>query len=140
MLPQGELQEEQPADTNTEESVETNKREFNDEGRQEQPPTKRLRHEYLEIYMNKVENWMKTRQRKEIRFQELSNKNQKCFKAAIGKEFNNNINIGAYSIVSPEESAKVRQTMPQRIMESRLVLTPKPLEPHEVEPAKQEGF
>lgn len=30
--------------------------------------------------------------------------------------------------------------MPHRIMESRLVLTPKPLEPHEVEPAKQEGI
>ena len=119
---------------------ENNKREYDEGEAQEQPPLKRLRHEYLEIYLNKVDNLMKTRQRKEVRFQELSFKNQKCFKAAIGKEFNNNINIGAYSIVSPEESAKVRQTMPHRIMESRLVLTPKPLEPHEVEPAKQEGI
>ena len=82
---------------------------------------------------------MKSRQRKEIRLQELSSTNQKFFKAAIGKEFNNKINIKTCSIVSPEESAKVRQTMPHRIMESRRVLTPKPLEPHEVEPAKKEG-
>lgn len=139
-FPQEELQEEQQANTNTGKPAGTNKKEFNDEELQEQPPTKRLRHEHLEIYTNKVESLMKTRQRKEIRLQELSTKNQKCFKAAVGKEFNNNINIGAYSIVSPEESAKVRQTMPHRIMESRLVLTPKPLEPHEVEPAKQEGI
>ena len=139
--------EEQPAEEVPEERPEehpnvdeNNKREYDEGEAQEQPPLKRLRHEYLEIYLNKVDNLMKTRQRKEVRFQELSFKNQKCFKAAISKEFNNNINIGAYSIVSPEESAKVRQTMPHRIMESRLVLTPKPLEPHEVEPAKQEGI
>ena len=109
-----------------------------DEEELDEHPSKRSRLEYLETYLLKVENLIKGRQRKEVRLQELNLRNQKCSKNAIGKEIQNNINIGAYTMVSPEESARVRQTMPNKIMESRLVLTPKPLEPHEVEKAKEE--
>ena len=109
-----------------------------DEDELDEQPSKRSRLEYLETYLLKVENLIKGRQRKEVRLQELNLRNQKCFKNAIRKEIQNNINIGAYTMVSPEESARVRQTMPNKIMESRLVLTPKPLEPHEIEKAKEE--
>ena len=96
--------------------------------------------EYLEIYLTKVENLIKAKQKKEIRLNELSAKNRRCFEKAILKEINNNKTIGAYTKLTPEESANVRQTMPEKIMESRFVLVAKPLEPHEVEQAREEGI
>ena len=138
--PQPEPDDERPGEPQRDEEVlqppepeqEREKRSHEEEELDEHP-SKRSRLEFLEAYLLKVENLIKGRQRKEVRLQELNHRNQKCFKNAIGKEIQNNINIGAYTIVSPEESARVRQTMPNKIMESRLVLTPKPLEPHEVE-------
>ena len=143
--PQPEPDDERPGEPQRDEEVlqppepeqEREKRSHEEEELDEHP-SKRSRLEFLEAYLLKVENLIKGRQRKEVRLQELNHRNQKCFKNAIGKEIQNNINIGAYTIVSPEESARVRQTMPNKIMESRLVLTPKPLEPHEVEKAKEE--
>ena len=118
-----------------------NKRELEEPDQESQPsPMKRSRIEYLEIYHAKVENLMRTRQRKEVRLKELNLKNQKCFEKAIAKEIKNNVDIGAYRFLSVEESAEIRRTMPEKIMESRLVLTPKPLEPHEVEQFRQEGL
>eukprot|EP00435_Cladocopium_sp_Y103_P040911 s2194_g11.t1 len=106
----------------------------------DEPSAKRTRTEYLEIYFTKVENLLKSKQKKEIKYQALDEKSKKRFDQAIIKEFKNNTDIGAYKVLSVEESAKIRQTMPEKIMESRLVLTAKPLEPHEVGPAQQEGL
>eukprot|EP00435_Cladocopium_sp_Y103_P029748 s1932_g7.t1 len=120
---------------------ETHKREHEEaDETMEEPQPKRTRTEYLEIYFTKVENLLRSRQRKEVKYQSLDEKSKRCFDRAIMKEFKNNTEIGAYRVLSPEESAKVRKTMPDKIMESRLVLTAKPLEPHEVGPAEQDGL
>ena len=71
----------------------------------------------------KVNNLLKTRQSKEVGIHELAKKNQECFNKAINKEVTNN--IGAYEKVSQEDSARVRSTMPEKILESRYVLTAK---------------
>ena len=103
----------------------------------EEPPTKRSRQEYLELYHARVENLTQARARKEIRLRELNNQNQACFIKAIEKEINNNLQIGAYKALSLEESARVRQQEATKIMESRFVLTAKPLEPQDVEDARK---
>ena len=56
------------------------------------------------------------------------------------KEIENNLTIGAYEPLSLEESARVRQQHPLKVMESRYVMTAKPLEPMDVEPAQHAGL
>eukprot|EP00435_Cladocopium_sp_Y103_P067719 s304_g30.t1 len=56
------------------------------------------------------------------------------------KEIKNNIAAGAYKVLTPEDSARVRQLHPEKIMESRYVLTSKPLEPVLQVGAEQEGL
>ena len=77
-------------------------------------------------------------------FQELGQRNQKRFQKALDKEIKNNILAGAYTFLSPEEPAQVTSSTtrlyPEKIMESRFVLTGKPLEPQEVHAAEQEGL
>ena len=58
----------------------------------------------------------------------------------MNKEIQNNISAGAYRILTPEESAWVRQNSPHKIMESRFVMTAKPLEPQEVGEAEKNGL
>ena len=83
----------------------------------------------------KVNNLLKTRQSKEVGIHELAKKNQECFNKAINKEVTNNFDIGAYEKVSQEDPARVRSAMPEKILESRYVLTAKrqALEPIDVE-------
>ena len=107
-----------------------------EEGTDEQP-VKRSRLQYLELYYAKVENLTQARARKEVRFNELSKVNQACFRRAIDKEIQNNISIGAYKPMSLEESARARQQEPSKIMDSRYVLTAKPLEPQDVEDVRK---
>ena len=103
-----------------------------------EPPSKRSRMEMLEIYYSKIEQLTKMRQKKEIRLAELNSINKKCFEKAIQKEINQNIKIGAYKILGLEESARIRKERSEKIMESRFVLTAKPLEPQDVESAQEE--
>ncbi len=107
----------------------------------EEQPAKKSRIEYLEIYHLKVENLLKSKQKKEIRLKEMTGKNYQCFaKAIITKEIKNNIDIGAYKILTLEESARVKQQEQEKIMDSRFVLTAKPLEPQDIEEAKATGL
>ena len=106
----------------------------------EEQPAKRSRMEYLEIYHLKVDKLLQSRQKKEIRLKELNGKNHQCFIKAISKEIKNNIDIGAYKVLSLEESARVKQQEGDKIMDSRFVLTAKPLEPQDIEDAKQSGL
>ena len=92
------------------------------------PEAKRSRLEFLEIYLAKVNALTQARQRKEVQMTGLSDFNQKCFTAAMKKEVDNNLQTGAYKFLSLEESALVRQTEPDKVMESRYVVTAKPLE------------
>lgn len=126
-------------DVNTEDREGGEKRELEDPDREE-APAKRTRVEYLEIYYTKVAELMKSKVKKEIKFNELTAINQKIFTAAIKKEIKNNIDIGAYRPISLEESAVIRRESPEKVMESRFVLTAKPLEPHEVPLAEHDGL
>ena len=102
----------------------------------EEPVPKRSRLELLEMYYAKVEKLMQSRTKKEIRIPELSLVNQACFRNAIDKEIQNNISIGAYRPLTLEESTRIRQVCPDKVMESRFVLTAKPLDPEDVEAAR----
>ena len=75
-----------------------------------------------------------------MRFNELSKVNQTKFRKAIEKEIKNNLSIGAYTILSREESAKVRREQPDKVMESRHVLTAKEIEQTEVDETKSAGL
>ena len=110
------------------------------ENSQEEMPTKKSRLEHLEIYYTKVVDLLKTKVKKEIKLNELSAINRKVFNKAIQKEIKNNVDIGAYRPISMEESARVRRETPEKVMESRFVLTTKPLEPHEVPLAEMDGL
>ena len=74
---------------------------------QTEHPTKRTKVEYLACYYQKLEPLIAARQKKEVRFNELSKINQTKFRKAIEKEIKNNLSIGAYTILSQEESARV---------------------------------
>ena len=97
------------------------------------PPTKRSRIEYLACYYQKLEPLIAARQKKEVRLNEMTKINQTKFRKAIEKEIRNNLSIGAYTILSQEESARNRQEQPEKVMESRYVLTAKEIEIDEVE-------
>lgn len=111
------------------------KREHEDQDLPDEPQAKRTRVELLETYYAKVNNLLKARQSKEIRLKEQSKVNQNRFLNAMKKEVNNNFNIGAYKALTLEESAQVRKQSPEKVMESRYVMTAKPLEPGDVEEA-----
>ena len=102
----------------------------------DEPSLKKNRTEMLDLYYAKVENLMNARARKEVRFNELNKFNQACFVRAMEKEVKNNFGTEAYAPLTLEESARVRQQEPDRIMESRFVLTAKPLESQDVQDAK----
>ena len=116
------------------------KRNYEEDEREDEPVSKRSRVEYLEVFELKVANLLKAKQNKEIRFQELSQNNKECFKKAMKKEIDNNFTIGAYEPLGLEESARIRQQHPTKVMESRYVMTAKPLEPMDVEPAQHAGL
>lgn len=56
------------------------------------------------------------------------------------KDMKNNLETGAYEPVSLEQSAKIRQLQPDKVLESRYVCTAKPLEQLDVLPAKESGL
>ena len=105
-----------------------------------EPPPKRARVELLEAYYAKLETLMKARQRKEIKLKELNQHDLDCFLKAAEKEIKNNLETQAYEILDPTESDRIRQTKPERIMESRFVRTAKPLEEGDIDKARFEGL
>ena len=105
-----------------------------------EPEAKRMRTEYLEAYMVKVTSLLQSRQKKKIKINEMSKNNKACFLKATAKEISNNINIGAYSLITLEEPAEVRRNNPERIMSSRYVYTAKPLEAVDVPAAQMDGL
>ena len=107
---------------------------------EDEPVSKKTRIEYLDLMYVKVNNILKARQSKEVKLNELCAKNKESFGKAIKKEVTNNVDIGAYKGLDLETSARIRKTNPEKIMSSRYVLTAKPLEPEDVEPAKDAGL
>ena len=105
---------------------------------EEDRPSKRLRTEFLEIYMTTIERALAAKTKKEILFKNLPGDQRGVFWRAIEKEIKNNLETKAYQILTPEESESIRRTKPDKIIQSRYVLTEKNIEEEDVEKAKRE--
>eukprot|EP00434_Breviolum_minutum_P025504 symbB.v1.2.022535.t1/scaffold2006.1/size92704/3 len=102
------------------------------------PATKRMRLDLLEVYHTELINKSAQRQKKgkEARFKDFTGRDAERLQRAIHKEFNNNVGTGAYELLSPGESARIRKDKPEKIMKSRYVLTKKPIEDFALEDAR----
>ena len=100
-------------------------------------PAKRSRLEFLEIYYNEVLQQFlpKQKKNKEATVKDFQGRDYERLQRAIHKEYNNNLATGAYRLLSPQESTKVRNGKADKLMKSRYVLTKKPIEDFAVEDA-----
>ena len=105
---------------------------------EELPVSKKLRLDLLEIYHTELMNKSAQRQKKgkESKFKDFTGRDAERLQRAIHKEFNNNLATGAYELLSPVDSARVRKEKPSKIMKSRYVLTKKPIEDFALEDAR----
>ncbi|CAE7370323.1 unnamed protein product [Symbiodinium necroappetens] len=103
------------------------------------PPGKRSRMHLIETYHLHLQGLAKQRQKKESKASDFKGVDYERLQTAILKEINNNLGTQAYEILSREASQHIEQTKPEKIMESRYVITKKPLEPAEVSKAESEG-
>ena len=106
----------------------------------EEPPGKRHRVELLEVYHMRLENLSRMRQRKESRAKDFRGPDAGRLQRAILKEINTNLETGAYKLLPIGESKRVERDKADKIMESRYVLTKKPLEPSDVPKARSEDL
>jgi len=102
--------------------------------------SKRMRTELIELYMNQIEKTLAAKLKKEVNFRSLDHQQRGPFINAINKEIRNNLLTGAYEVLSPEESERVRREEPEKIVKSRFVFTEKPIEMDEVEQARTDGL
>ncbi|OLQ01053.1 hypothetical protein AK812_SmicGene16199 [Symbiodinium microadriaticum] len=103
-----------------------------------EPPGKRSRVELLEAYNLQLQALVRQRQRKEATAKEFVGPDAARLQRAIQKEINNNLTTGAYKILSLKESEEILRNKREKVMESRYVLTKKPLEPSDVPAARAE--
>ncbi|CAE7191755.1 unnamed protein product [Symbiodinium sp. KB8] len=93
---------------------------------------------------NSSESWKralaKQRQKKESQAKDFHGKDAARLQHAIAKEVSNNLATGAYKLLTVQESEEIRRTKEDKIMESRYVITKKPLEPSDIANAKSEGL
>ena len=106
---------------------------------EEDRPAKRLRTEFLEVYMQTLEKAIANKLKKEILYKHLTPEQRTKFDRAIQKEIKNNIESGAYEILDRTTSEEVRRNKADKIVQSRYVLTEKPIEVEDIEKAKNEG-
>ena len=102
------------------------------------PQAKKSRLELLEIYHMEIASKSAQRQKKgkESTIRDFTGRDYERLQRAIHKEFNNNLATGAYRLLNPEESARIRKKSPDKIMKSRYVLTKKPIEDFALEDAR----
>eukprot|EP00435_Cladocopium_sp_Y103_P029207 s2890_g7.t1 len=65
---------------------------------------------------------------KELKLKDLDKQDYERFKQAIQKEWKTNLDNGAIRVVSASDAMRIRQQMPQRIMQSRLLHVAKPID------------
>ena len=106
----------------------------------EQPPEKRTRVELLEVYHAQLQALARQRQRKEATAKDFQGRDAMRLQRAILKEVNNNLQTGAYRLLSLKESEQILKEKPDKVMESRYVLTKKSLEPADVAQAQAEDL
>lgn len=111
----------------------------NQEDQDGEHPTKRLRVDLIEVLLQSVEKAMAAKMKKEVSYKNLSETAKVLFQKAIEKEIKNNIETGAYEILTPKESERIRREKEDKIVKSRYVLTEKGIEEDDVEKAKFEG-
>ena len=103
-------------------------------------PAKRQRIDWIEVMMTTLTPEIKKQKgQKEIKLKELLQEARTKFWKATKKEVDNNIQTGAYEILSPEESEKIRREG-HHILQSRYVLVEKRIEPDEVPKIKDDGL
>ncbi|CAE7233307.1 unnamed protein product [Symbiodinium sp. CCMP2456] len=103
------------------------------------PPGKRSRVHLIETYHLHLQGLTKQRQKKESKASDFKGADYERLQTAILKEINNNLGTQAYELLSREASQQIEIEKPEKIMESRYVITKKPLEPSEVSKAESEG-
>ena len=96
------------------------------------PPGKRSRMHLIEVYHLHLQGLAKQRQKKESKASDFKGVDYQRLQTAILKEINNNLSTQAYELLSRAESQQIEKHKPEKIMESRYVITKKPLEPAEV--------
>lgn len=112
-----------------------------DTGSEGDSPRKRARVEWADILFSTIEEMMEAKKKKvDIVFKNLPEANKERFRTAINKEIKNNIETGAYTPLSLEESQRIRQSQPDKILQSRYVLVEKNIEAEDIEKAKQDGI
>ena len=109
------------------------------EDEDDEHPTKRLRIDLIEILLQSVEKAMAAKLKKEVSYKNLDETARILFKKAIEKEIKNNIETGAYVVLSPTESERIRREKEDKIVKSRYVLTEKGIEEEDVDKARCEG-
>ena len=103
-------------------------------------PGKRSRLDLIEVFNLHLQNLIRQRQKKEAKLADFKGADAERAKKAILKEVNNNLGIKAYELLGHELSKKIRKNKPEKIMESRYVVTKKPLEPSDGAKAQAEGL
>ena len=77
------------------------------------------------------------RAQKEIKLRDLDSQDHERFRQAIQKEWKTNLDNGAISVVAASEAMRIRQQLPHRIMQSRLLHVAKPIDDmSQVEPSQ----
>lgn len=110
-----------------------------DEDEMPGPCHKRHRANLLDLYLTSVEKVMAAKLKKEVKFNELNQKDKEKFRKALEKEVNNNLRTQAYTIMTPEESEEIRRNSPEKIVKSRFVMTEKNIDEDEIEKANEDG-
>eukprot|EP00438_Fugacium_kawagutii_P017712 Skav207315 [mRNA] locus=scaffold2296:325139:333057:+ [translate_table: standard] len=105
----------------------------------DEPPSKRIRTELVEILLSTVMN-INQKKRKEVQMNQMSKTEKTKFNTAILKEITTNIQSGAYEVLGREESENIRRQKPEKILKSRYVFTEKPVEPHDLDKITKEGI
>lgn len=105
----------------------------------EEPQNKRMRTEFLDLYLTSLDKAWAAKVKKEENFKDLKGERREKFLQAIRKEIQNNMDTKAYKMLSPEESEKVRREAAEKIVKSRFVLTEKNIEADDIEKARRDG-
>eukprot|EP00435_Cladocopium_sp_Y103_P057336 s1146_g19.t1 len=110
-----------------------------EDGDQEDRPAKRLRTEFLEVYMQTLEKAIVAKLKKKVLYKNMTAEMKTKFDKAIQREIKNNIESGAYEILDRQTSEEIRRTKPDKIVQSRYVLTEKPIETEDIDKAAADG-
>ena len=105
-----------------------------------EPEAKRLRTQFLELYMTSVEKMLQAKMKKEVQYNQIPDHQKQQFLAAIKKEIQNNLETNAYEVLDPVTSEEIRRIANDKIVKSRFVLTEKPIERDDVEKARKDGI